>query len=626
MYNKLDGLAGRTITYNYNRLGEVTFRHMSGNIYRWWYTYNALGQLRLVRSNTTTTQVTDADYSAYWPAGMVQTEVLGNQTISFGYDARDRITAINNVASSTPKFSAAYTYLANNNIEVAEFHQPSSPHSHKRYQHTFTYDNRNQLKSGNYQYWGGSSWQNSNAFDLTSMNYNKDGRIGGAVWHNGAEYVEFDYMYESGKNRLEMTVDWANQEIYEFGWDPNGNMTSLEAQYGNTLYNITGTSYSRRNQPLSITKGGSTTYNYRYDHQGHRVYKQEGSNIHYLRGAYGEVLAVYSGGSLTHWNIMRPDGTVIGRRESGGTRKYYHRDHLGSTRAVVTSGGSVTEVYDYMPFGDMMDGRITTSSAGAREKFTSHEFDDEVNLYYMQWRRYIPRFGVFTGVDPLADSYPGISPYSYVLNNPVFFVDPTGMFAVCGTDCGGKLVYLDPESDRATAGSLNGSDPLVFTDEERELINSMLLAAGFSATGVSEFWDQLGTMRADDLRRLQQIYERSLPSKRVSEIMNRYSKNANLAKVAGYLFFSIEAGLFVNDVFFQSNLSSGETAIRILDINISAIAAFGGLKGLGIAMIYHGGKQFIIMIDKSLQQDLIKTNQSPRVTPGLAPPPFIHNW
>jgi RHS repeat-associated protein len=422
-----------------------------------------------------------------------------------------------------------------------------------------------------------------------------------------------------------MIVDWANQEIYEFEWDPNGNMTSLEALYGNTLYDITGTNYSWRNQPLSITKGGSTTYNYSYDNMGHRVYKEEENDIHYLRGAYGELLAVYQNGSIDHWNFVRPDGTVVGRRK-GSTKYYYHRDHLGSTRAVVTSGGSVSEVYDYMPFGDMMDGRITTSSAGANEKFTGHEFDDEVDLYYMQWRRYIPRFGVFTGVDPMADSYPGTSPYSYVLNNPVFFVDPTGMFAVCGTDCGGKLVYLDPESDRATAGSLNGSDPLVFTDEERELINSMLLAAGFSATGVTEFWDRLGTMRADDLRRLQQIYERSLPSKRVSEIMNRYSKNANLAKVAGYLFFSIEAGLFVNDVFFQSNLSSGETAIRILDINISAIAAFGGLKGLGIAMIYHGGKQFIIMIDKSLQQDLIKTNQSPRVTPGLAPPPFIHNW
>jgi hypothetical protein len=52
---------------------------------------------------------------------------------------------------------------------------------------------------------------------------------------------------------------------------------------------------------------------------------------------------------------------------------------------------------------------------------------------------------------------------------------------------GGKLVYLDPESDRATAGSSNGSDPQVFTDEERELINSMLLATGFSSTGVTEY-------------------------------------------------------------------------------------------------------------------------------------------
>jgi RHS repeat-associated protein len=160
------------------------------------------------------------------------------------------------------------------------------------------------------------------------------------------------------------------------------------------------------------------------------VYKQEGSNIHYLRGAYGEVLAVYSGGSLTHWNIVRPDGVVIGRRE-GSTRKYYHRDHLGSTRAVVTSGGSVTEVYDYMPFGDMMEDRITTSSGGAREKFTSHEFDDEVDLYYMQWRRYIPRFGVFTGVDPMASEFPSWSPYSYVFNNPVRLTDPTGKFPVC---------------------------------------------------------------------------------------------------------------------------------------------------------------------------------------------------
>ena len=36
------------------------------------------------------------------------------------------------------------------------------------------------------------------------------------------------------------------------------------------------------------------------------------------------------------------------------------------------------------------------------------------------------RFGRFTTIDPLAEKYPGISPYSYCKGNPVNFVDPDG--------------------------------------------------------------------------------------------------------------------------------------------------------------------------------------------------------
>jgi len=162
---------------------------------------------------------------------------------------------------------------------------------------------------------------------------------------------------------------------------------------------------------------------------GNRTYKSSG-NTRYVRGAFGEVLAVYNGSTLQYRNILRPDGTVIGRRE-GSNRLYYHRDHLGSTRAVANASGTVAETQDYYPFGLQMPGRSMTTGNSAREKFTSHELDSEVDLYYMIARRYAPEFGRFLSPDPHAMRYPEWSPYNYALNNPLIFIDPDGRDPVC---------------------------------------------------------------------------------------------------------------------------------------------------------------------------------------------------
>jgi RHS repeat-associated protein len=421
MFNKLNGLAGRTITYTWNRAGQLTSVHLSGDTHRWWYTYNAPGQLQQVRTNTSTTPVTDAAYT-WWPAGMVRNETLGNRTNAHGYDARDRLLTINNTGSSTHRFSACYTWESNNTVKFAEFRQPWSPHDNKRYRYAYEYDSRNQLKSAIYTILQGSAWIPTSNFDVTGLEYDSDGNIMAFTRRTNTGAAQaYSYQYNGGTNRL--TTAFKNGTPTHFGYDPSGNVTTI-----GTGYDITNTVYDRRNLPTAISKG-SATYNYRYDHAGLRVYKQEGFNIHTLRGAFGEPLATYSNGSLAYWNILRPDGTVIGRRQ-GSNRLYYHRDLLGSTRTVVNASGDVEQTWDYYPFGLEMPGRSIPTGTTARERFTGHERDEEVGLDYMKARRYAAEFGRFLSVDPMASSFPEWSPYNYGLNNPIVNIDSDGEFVI----------------------------------------------------------------------------------------------------------------------------------------------------------------------------------------------------
>ncbi|GLB49851.1 RHS repeat-associated core domain-containing protein [Neptunitalea lumnitzerae] len=49
------------------------------------------------------------------------------------------------------------------------------------------------------------------------------------------------------------------------------------------------------------------------------------------------------------------------------------------------------------------------------------------NNYYYGARYYNPKTSIWLSVDPLADDYPGWSPYNYCMQNPVMLTDPTGM-------------------------------------------------------------------------------------------------------------------------------------------------------------------------------------------------------
>ena len=131
----------------------------------------------------------------------------------------------------------------------------------------------------------------------------------------------------------------------------------------------------------------------------------------------------------SYFNLHAGD-RVVGRQPSTGSRSYYHLDLLGSTRAVV-QGASVTESYDYDPWGVLMSGR--TLSSGTKEQFTTKERDSESQLDYFGARSYASAIGRWTTVDPAiaADSTPQWGPFNYVKDNPANYSDPYGLCPIC---------------------------------------------------------------------------------------------------------------------------------------------------------------------------------------------------
>jgi RHS repeat-associated protein len=116
-------------------------------------------------------------------------------------------------------------------------------------------------------------------------------------------------------------------------------------------------------------------------------------------------------------------------------------DQLGTPRMVFDKSGSLSGVsrHDYLPFGEELYAGTGGRSAaqgysvgdGARQKFTSYEHDGETGLEFAQARYYSNLQGRFTGVDPLSGNKPdqpqNWNPYSYCVNNPLVYTDPSGL-------------------------------------------------------------------------------------------------------------------------------------------------------------------------------------------------------
>jgi RHS repeat-associated protein len=95
---------------------------------------------------------------------------------------------------------------------------------------------------------------------------------------------------------------------------------------------------------------------------------------------------------------------------------------------ITDNAGTVVSTHDYYPFGEVMKGFASFNT----HQFTGHERDSESGMDYMLARYYEGTLGRFLSVDPVMMATRAIrrparwNRYTYVLDNPLKFVDPNG--------------------------------------------------------------------------------------------------------------------------------------------------------------------------------------------------------
>jgi RHS repeat-associated protein len=169
---------------------------------------------------------------------------------------------------------------------------------------------------------------------------------------------------------------------------------------------------------VSITSGNVTS-TFVYDGDGARVKKTEGGQtVLYINGYYEKDLT--SGNVTTYYYL---GNRLVAMRQST-TLSYIHQDHLTGTSVVSDSNGAPVSSIKYYPFG----ARRNSQGNLPAQQFTGQRLDS-TGLYYYGARYYDPNIGRFISPDTII-SQPfnpqSFNRYSYCLNNPLKYIDPTG--------------------------------------------------------------------------------------------------------------------------------------------------------------------------------------------------------
>jgi RHS repeat-associated protein len=381
-------IAGRTDVLGYAYDGNWNLERLtypSGRTVS--YAYDAADRVTGVVTAAGGTSQNLASGVVHIPWGGSSSLTYGNGlTRSVGYDADYRMASV-----STPGTEdLLYEWDGNGNLTRLTNRRDATK------SRQFGYDARNRLVSADGS-WGSLSWSYDGAGNRLSQ--------GGGQSQT--------YAYAPGTNRL---VDVTGGAGAHFDFDNGGNVVAGD---GNVY------TYGEANR-LSSATGPSGAATYAYDARARRVTKSvAGDTTVFLYDSSGLLLAENEADGDLKAEYVYLDGRPLAVIQDG-TMRYVHTDHLGAPALMTDGGGASTWAIEAGPFGWPA---TVTGTATLNLRLPGQYFDAETGLHQNWHRHYAPALGRYTQADPIG-VWGGPSSYAYALDNPVNLIDRLGLQAM----------------------------------------------------------------------------------------------------------------------------------------------------------------------------------------------------
>ena len=265
------------------------------------------------------------------------------------------------------------------------------------------------------------------AATIISASYDDLNRLTSATW---SAYGTKTYGYSSIGNVLTNGEAGTTNYVYGtirphavrsangtwFTYDQNGSVVNRGRQR---------LDYDVNNRLARVWNTNGTVVTFGYDYAGARLWEKAGTNA--LQVWVGDNYEEKSGQTLFH---IQANGQTVCTFDKTGTNvfEYYHPDYLGSTSLQTDQNGNQIQHFEYSAFGQTRYTQSTNVFKVSR-LYTGQRFDDGTGLYYYNARYYDPELGRFIQPDteiPDLSNPQSYNRYSYCVNNPLRYTDPTG--------------------------------------------------------------------------------------------------------------------------------------------------------------------------------------------------------